>query len=222
MALISATIATIGVAALESKNHILSHLQRDDWGEKESATNGNRPSCSSSSSSLFSHPSPSIIAPLMKIHVLISVILKGIVFTDAQIIFSRTQDMTEDNHRQSEKLKHYSLGSRSPRLQGSATDAREKESPLAILRLEGRGPASYPGLKAFGPDRAILTMRTGWKRALGQRVGPGVRRPSQLAEDWAARMGTAPGRGSWAAGSAGPRRALGLGRIARIKTYACH
>ncbi|PKI75993.1 hypothetical protein CRG98_003651 [Punica granatum] len=33
-----------------------------------------------------------------------------------------------------------------PPSRGRATDAREKESPLAILRPEGRGPASYPGL----------------------------------------------------------------------------
>ncbi|PKH94103.1 hypothetical protein CRG98_049760, partial [Punica granatum] len=30
---------------------------------------------------------------------------------------------------------------------GCATDAREKESPLSILRPEGREPASYPGLR---------------------------------------------------------------------------
>ncbi|PKI70077.1 hypothetical protein CRG98_009540 [Punica granatum] len=34
----------------------------------------------------------------------------------------------------------------SPPSRGGATDAREKESLLAILRPEGRGPASYLGL----------------------------------------------------------------------------
>ncbi|PKI56845.1 hypothetical protein CRG98_022803 [Punica granatum] len=33
---------------------------------------------------------------------------------------------------------------------GCVTDTREKESPLAILRSEGRGPTSYPGLGLRG------------------------------------------------------------------------
>ncbi|PKI31004.1 hypothetical protein CRG98_048605, partial [Punica granatum] len=33
-----------------------------------------------------------------------------------------------------------------PPSRGCVTDAREKELPLAILRPEGRGPASYSGL----------------------------------------------------------------------------
>ncbi|PKI64479.1 hypothetical protein CRG98_015127 [Punica granatum] len=40
-----------------------------------------------------------------------------------------------------------------PPSRGRATDAREKESPLAILRLEGRGPASYPGLGVRGTPK---------------------------------------------------------------------
>ncbi|PKI64871.1 hypothetical protein CRG98_014738 [Punica granatum] len=36
---------------------------------------------------------------------------------------------------------------------GCVTDTSEKESPLIILRLEGRGPISYPGLgTVFGSE----------------------------------------------------------------------
>ncbi|PKI55780.1 hypothetical protein CRG98_023825 [Punica granatum] len=40
-----------------------------------------------------------------------------------------------------------------PPSRGRATDAREKESPLTILRPEGRGPASYPGLWVRGTPK---------------------------------------------------------------------
>ncbi|PKI38894.1 hypothetical protein CRG98_040711 [Punica granatum] len=42
-----------------------------------------------------------------------------------------------------------------PPSRGRATDAREKESPLAILRPEGRGPASYPGLGVRGTPKML-------------------------------------------------------------------
>ncbi|OWM67802.1 hypothetical protein CDL15_Pgr010740 [Punica granatum] len=37
-----------------------------------------------------------------------------------------------------------------PPSRGCATDARGKESPLAILLPEGRGPTNYPGLGVQG------------------------------------------------------------------------
>ncbi|PKI41448.1 hypothetical protein CRG98_038164 [Punica granatum] len=83
---------------------------------------------------------------------------------------------------------------------GRATDAREKELPLAILQPEGRGPASYPGLGAG-------------------RVGPGRDGPRSGGVDWAGmgRVGrtepdTGWGRCWWAGplldwtGTAGPGR----------------
>ncbi|OWM83116.1 hypothetical protein CDL15_Pgr011798 [Punica granatum] len=42
-----------------------------------------------------------------------------------------------------------------PHSRERATDTREKESPPAILRPEGRGPASYPGLGAWGTPKML-------------------------------------------------------------------
>ncbi|PKI68014.1 hypothetical protein CRG98_011610 [Punica granatum] len=46
-------------------------------------------------------------------------------------------------------------------------DAREKESPLAILRPKGRGPASYPGLGQRGlKEPGVRSNRSnGWRKS---------------------------------------------------------
>ncbi|PKI63391.1 hypothetical protein CRG98_016219 [Punica granatum] len=52
-------------------------------------------------------------------------------------------------------------------------DAREKESPLAVLRPEGRGPASYPGLRGTG-QRGLKEPGVGSDRSNGLRENRSV------------------------------------------------
>ncbi|PKI78875.1 hypothetical protein CRG98_000736 [Punica granatum] len=61
-----------------------------------------------------------------------------------------------------------------PPSQGRVTDAREKESPPAILRLEGRGPASYPGLGVQDHVTRRNLGRTRTSRLEPPQIGPGL------------------------------------------------
>ncbi|PKI58578.1 hypothetical protein CRG98_021041 [Punica granatum] len=68
---------------------------------------------------------------------------------------------------------------------GRATNAREKESPLAILRPEGRGPASYPGLGVRGGVAKLqiddFALEVDWAE-WAERAAAG---PSEWAANWA-------------------------------------
>ncbi|PKI58409.1 hypothetical protein CRG98_021167 [Punica granatum] len=62
-----------------------------------------------------------------------------------------------------------------PPSRGCVTNTREKESPLIILRPEGRGSISYPG---YGPECGLSTgpaLRAFGSRGLGASTSPRMR-----------------------------------------------
>ncbi|PKI49281.1 hypothetical protein CRG98_030324 [Punica granatum] len=76
----------------------------------------------------------------------------------------RTHDRCTDPNVDSRRRSHYALLDRAtwdcPPSRGCVMDTREKESPLIILRPEGRGPIRYSGLGKretvqYGPHRPV-------------------------------------------------------------------